>query len=330
MVANKITRRDIFGLFASTALFPAIAVSQERPSWPTEPVKIIVPFAPGGAIDAISRIMGTALRNEYNSAFVIENKTGAAGNIGAEFVARSKPDGYTLLAGTSATHGANPSLFKNLRYDAIKDFQPIVLWGSVPNVLVVSAESGPNNIKDLIEAAKRDPDAATYGTAGSGTSLHLAAVMFEQAAGVKMRHIPYRGAGPAMLDLLAGNISMMFNTLTAALPQIKAGKLRAFAVTSAERDGSIPDIPTFVELGYPTMISGTWAGLFAPKDTPKPVVDGLIKANQKLLNENSIRELIEQQGARVIPLTGNDFGNFVQSEIDILGNIIRTENISVQ
>lgn len=330
MIKSKTTRRDVLSLGVSAALFPIVAISQENTSWPSQPVHIIVPFAPGGAIDAISRIMSEGLRTEFDKPFVIENKTGAAGNIGAEFVAKSRPDGYTLLVGTSATHGANPELFKNLKYDAVKDFQPIALWGSVPNVLVVSSSSGPKNIKELINAARRDPGSATYGSAGSGTSLHLAAVMFEQAANINLRHIPYRGAGPAMLDLLAGNISMMFNTLTAALPHIKSGKLRAFAVTSAERDSSIPDIPTFAELGYPKIISGTWAGLFVPKDTPKPVIDGLIKANKKLLEEKSIQESIKQQGARIMPLTGSDFGNFVNGEIKLWGDIIRSANITAQ
>lgn len=330
MTTNNIARRDVLGLAAFPALLPVAAIAQENSSWPNQPVHVIVPFAPGGAIDAIARIMGEGLRNELGRPFVIENKTGAAGNIGAEFVAKSRPDGYTLLVGTSATHGANPALFKNLKYDAVKDFQPIALWGSVPNVLVVSASTGPKDIKELIDAARRDPNGATYGSAGSGTSLHLAAVMFEQAANVQLRHIPYRGAGPAMLDLLAGNISMMFNTLTAALPQIKSGKLRAFAVTSAERDSSVPDVPTFVELGYPQLISGTWAGLFAPKDTPKAVIDSLIKANRKVLEEKSIQESIRQQGARVMPLTGGDFGNFVNDEIKLWGGIIRSANITLQ
>jgi len=298
-------------------------------AFPAKPLRIVVPFAAGGAIDIIVRASGQQLAKELGQAVIIDNRPGASGNIGADAVAKSAADGYTLLAGTSATHGANPALYAKLAYDARRDFVPVAHIAGVPNVLVVTPASGMRTVADLVKQARATPDKMSYGSAGSGTSLHLAGELFNSAAQVKLLHIPYKGAAPATTDLLGGQITMMFNTVPVALPLIRSGKLTPLAVTSPKRHFALPEVPTFAELGYPSVESETWVGLFAPAGTPREVVDKVAQALDRALREKSVVDLLRQQGAEPHFMDPNEFARYVDSEITRWGAIVRAAGIKL-
>ena len=321
--------KKILYAIAATA---ALAVSTDTAlaqAYPAKPLRIVVPFAAGGAIDIIVRASGQQLSKELGQPVVIDNRPGASGNIGADAVAKSAADGYTLLAGTSATHGANPALYTRLAYDARRDFVPVAHIAGVPNVLVVTPASGLRSVADLVKQARATPDKMSYGSAGSGTSLHLAGELFSSAAQVKLLHVPYKGAAPATTDLLGGQISMMFNTVPVALALIRSGKLTALAVTSPKRHFALPEVPTFAELGYPSVESETWVGLFAPAGTPREVVDKVAQALDRALREKSVVDLLRQQGAEPHFMDPNEFARYVDSEITRWGAIVRAAGIKL-
>lgn len=317
-------RRWLAASAATLAAFPLFA----QRKYPQQPVRFIVPFAAGGAIDNISRTVAQKMGTELQQSIVVENRAGAAGNIGAAAVARSAPDGYTLLVGTSATHGANPSLFTKPGYDAVADFEPIALFGMVPNVLVVNTQKGARDVADLIARAKASPGKLTYASAGTGTSLHLAGVMFERAAGVQLLHVPYKGGAPASVDLMGGVVDMMFDTVAVSLPLLQSGKTRALAVASAERHPALPDVPTFAELGFKGVEAGTWAGLFAPKGTPADVVAELRRASEAALADAGVKASLRGMGFQSIPRSGPAFRDFVQEEIRKSGALVKAAGIS--
>ncbi|GGX34457.1 MFS transporter [Pigmentiphaga litoralis] len=296
-------------------------------AFPTRPIQMVVPFAAGGAIDQMARAMGASLSRELGQQVVVENKPGAGGNIGAEQIAKAAPTGYSVLVGTSATHGVNPALFPRLPFDAVRDFTPIAHWGSVPNVLVVRASSDIRSVPDLIAQAQREPGKLTFGSAGNGTSLHLAGELFKQAASVDMTHVPYKGGAPAAVDLLGGNIAMMFDTVTVSLPNLKAGKTRALAVAAAQRHPALPDVPTFAELGYPSVVCATWAGMFVPAATPPAVVAALTAANRRALADPAVVEVMNNTGVQIHFMDSAAFGDYVGSEIALWGGIVKKGNI---
>lgn len=302
--------------------------AQTPQKYAQRPVRMVVPFAAGGAIDAMARPVADALGRELGQPVIVDNKPGAAGNIGSALVAKAPADGYTLLLGTSATHGANPALFANLQYDAAGDFEPISLLGAVPNVLVVNAAQGAKSVPELIEAARREPGKLTYGSAGAGTSLHLAGVMFEKAAKVQLIHVPYKGGAPASMDLLGGNTNMMFDTISVALPNVRAGKLRALAVAAPERHFALPDVPTFAELGLQGVEAATWAGVFVPKDTPPAVVQELNAAFARVLAQKPVQEALRANGVQIQSLQGEKFRTFVNGEIKRWGAMVREAKIT--
>ena len=301
---------------------PAIAQG-----YPSKPVRIVVPFAAGGAIDVIVRAVSQQLTRELGQPVVIENRTGAGGNIGSEAVARSAADGYTLLAGTSATHGANAGLFAKLPYDPRMDFAPIAHLSGVPNVLVVTPTSGMRSVEDLVRRARAEPGKLTFGSAGNGTSLHLAGEIFASEAKVQLVHVPYKGAAPATTDLLGGQITMMFNTVPVALAQVRGGKLAPLAVTSARRHFSLPEVPTFAELGYKGMTVATWTGLLAPAGTPREAVDPLATAVERSLNDKAVGEALRAQGAEPEYMAPAAFARYIDSEITRWTGVIRSLNI---
>jgi tripartite-type tricarboxylate transporter receptor subunit TctC len=321
------TRRQL--LAAATflaAAAPLHAFAQRK--WPQQPVRWIVPFAAGGAIDNISRAVGQQVGRELQQSIVVENRAGAAGNLGAAAVARAQPDGYTLLVGTSATHGANPSLFSKPGYDAVADFEPIALFGMVPNVLVVHPQKGPRDVAELVARAKASPGKLTYASAGTGTSLHLAGVMFERSAGVQLLHVPYKGGAPASVDLMGGVVDMMFDTVAVSLPLVQSGKTRALAVASAERHPALPDVPTFAELGFKGVEAGTWAGLFAPKGTPADVVAELRRASDAALADAGVRSSLRGMGVQGVTRSGPAFRDFVQEEIRKSAALVKAAGIT--
>jgi tripartite-type tricarboxylate transporter receptor subunit TctC len=321
--------KKVFYAIAALTLLLGSGGAALAQAYPTKPLHVIVPFPAGGAIDIIVRTSAQQMSKELGQAVVIENRPGASGNIGAVAVASSAADGYTLLAGTSATHGANPALYTKLTYDARRDFVPIAHIAGVPNVLVVTPASGIRSVADLVRQASASPGKLSYGSAGSGTSLHLAGELFRDAAHVDLLHVPYKGAAPATTDLLGGQINMMFNTVPVALPLIRSGKLTPLAVTSPKRHFALPDVPTFAELGYKSVESATWVGLFAPTGTPREVVVKLEQAVGRALHEKSVIDLLKQQGAEAQFMDSAEFSRYVDSEIARWGGVVRAAGIKL-
>ena len=289
-------------------------------AWPgAKPVKIIVPFAPGGTTDILARAIAPELSKAFGQAFVVENRTGAGGNIGADAVAKSPADGYTLLMGTVGTHGINKALYAKMPYDSEKDFAPITLVADVPNVMVMNTDKaaalGIKNVADFIRYARANPGKLSMASAGNGTSIHLAGELFKSMTGTFMPHIPYRGSGPAMLDLVGGNVDVMFDNLPSALPQIKGGKLKAFGVTSAQRSAALPEVPTIEQAGpVKGYEASSWFGLLAPAGTPPDIVLRIQQEVAKSFTNPAIKEKLLAQGAVPGGNTPQQFNTFITAE----------------
>jgi tripartite-type tricarboxylate transporter receptor subunit TctC len=310
MTRHALTRRHTLAWLAAAAAAPAFAQS----AWPNRPVRIVVPFPPGGTTDILARAIAPELSKAFGQQFVVENKAGAGGNVGAELVAKSPGDGYTLLMGTVGTHGINRALYSKLAYDPIKDFVPVTLVAGVPNVMVMNPDKarayGINSVKDFIAYAKRNPGKMNMASSGNGTSIHLAGELFKAQAGVYMVHFPYRGSSPALLDLLGGNMDVMFDNLPSSMAHIKAGKLKALAVTSRERSAALPEAPTIEEAaGFKGFDATSWFGLLAPAGTPMDIVNRIQQEVAKALSSPAIKEKLVGQGA--IP-SGNTPAQFAQ------------------
>lgn len=312
-------RRAALALAATAALALA-APAAWADTWPTKPVKIVVPFAPGGTTDILARAVAPELSKAFGQQFIVDNRAGAGGNIGAEIVAKSPNDGYTFLMGTVGTHGINRALYKNLPYDPIKDFVPVTLVAAVPNVLEMNAEKarqyGVHNVQDLIKYLKANPNKLNMASSGSGTSIHLAGELFKSMTGTQMTHVPYKGSGPALLDMVAGNADVMFDNLPSSMQQIKGGKLTALAVTSSQRSSALPDVPTVEEAGGPALKgyeASSWFGLLAPAGTPPDIVNRVQQAVAKALGTPEVKEKMQAQGA--IP-SGNTPAQFTRHIAD--------------
>jgi tripartite-type tricarboxylate transporter receptor subunit TctC len=326
-----LSRRSLVALAAALAV-PATALAQG--TWPTKPVRIVVPFAPGGTTDILARTIAPELTKAFGQSFVVENRAGAGGNIGAEVVAKSPGDGYTLLMGTVGTHGINKSLYSKLPYDPQKDFAPVTLVAGVPNVMVMSTkraqELGVNSVADFIRAAKARPGRLNMASSGNGTSIHLAGELFKSRTGIFMTHIPYRGSGPAMTDLLAGNMDVMFDNLPSAMAHIQAGNLKAFAVTSAVRSAALPDVPTVAEAGkLPGFEASSWFGLLAPAGTPADVVSRLQQETAKALNAAAVKERLLAQGAIPSGNTPAEFAALIDAEIKKWEAVVKASGAKV-
>ncbi len=310
-------RRGLMALAAALVL--AAPTLQAQTAWPSKPVRIVVPFAPGGTTDILARAMAPELSRAFGQSFIVENRAGAGGNVGAEVVAKSPADGYTLLMGTVGTHGINRALYPKLPYDPFKDFAPVTLVAGVPNVMVMNTDRakalGINTVADFIRYAKAHPGKLSMASSGNGTSIHLAGELFKSRTGIYMTHIPYRGSGPALLDLVAGNTDVMFDNLPSALPQIKAGKLKAFAVTSAERSAAVPDLPTIAEAaGLKGFDASSWFGLLAPAGTPADIVNRIQQETAKALASPAVKEKLLAQGAIPGGNTPQEFARMIESE----------------
>ena len=312
-------RRAALSAIAGAALFLSVPAVLAQGAWPTKPVKIVVPFAPGGTTDILARAMAPELSRAFGQQFIVDNRAGAGGNVGADIVAKSPADGYTLLMGTVGTHGINKALYNKLPFDPQKDFAPITLVAGVPNVMVMNAERakalGINTVADFIKYAKANPGKLSMASSGNGTSIHLAGELFKSRTGIFMTHIPYRGSGPALLDLVAGNTDVMFDNLPSALPQIKAGKLKAFAVTSAERSAAVPDLPTIAEAaGLKGFDASSWFGLLAPAGTPPDIVNRIQQETAKALASPAVKEKLLAQGAIPGGNTPQEFAKMIDAE----------------
>jgi len=282
--------------------------------YPNKPVRMVVPFPPGGTTDILARAVGQKLSESWGQQVVIDNRPGAGGNIGTDIVAKSPADGYTLLMGTVGTHSINASLYSKLPFDPIKDFAPVTLVASVPNVLVVNATIDAKSVKELIALAKSRPGQLAFASSGNGTSIHLAGELFKSMTGTSMLHIPYKGSAPAIAELLGGQTNMMFDNLPSAMPHIKSGRLRALAVTSVRRSPALPDVPTIAETGITGYEASSWFGVLAPAGTPKDVVAKIQADIAKALNTPEIRERLSGQGAEPVGDTPEHFAEHIKAE----------------
>jgi tripartite-type tricarboxylate transporter receptor subunit TctC len=288
-------------------------------SYPDRPVKLVVPFSAGGSTDLVARQLAQEMTVRTGQPFVVDNKPGAGSTIGADFVAKAPADGYTLLLGTISSHATAVGLYPKLPYDPLKNFAPITEITAIPNVIVASPQNAKlanvRNLADLIAMAKKQPGALTYASSGSGSSNHLATESFKAAAGISMTHIPYKGSGPALIDVASGHVDLMLDVVLTSLPQIKAGRLKPLGITSLKRSPLLPDVPTVAEQGYPGFEVLGWYGLFAPAGTPTAVLDRLSQDFVAVLKSDKIRATLESQGGPAIASSPEEFGALIRSEI---------------
>jgi tripartite-type tricarboxylate transporter receptor subunit TctC len=315
--------------WALGALFACIATVASAQGYPTRTIRLVVPFPAGGTTDILAREVAQKLTEVLGQAVVVDNRPGAAGNIGSDLVAKSAPDGYTLLMGTVGTHAINPSLYSKMPYDHVKDFAPVVLVAGVPNVLVVNPALPVNSVSDLIKLAKDKPGQLNFASSGSGTSIHLSGELFKTMAGVDMTHVPYKGSSPALTDLIGGQVQIMFDNLPSALPQIKGGRLRAIAVTSLKRAPVLPDIPTINESGLPGFEASSWFGVLAPAGTPAAVVARINTEVNKWLQSADAREKLLGQGAEAAGGSPERFANHIRAESEKWAKVVKASGAKV-
>lgn len=305
----------------------AVGSAARAQAYPAKPVRIIVPFAPGGPNDILARLIGQKLTEAWGQQVIADNRPGGGTVIGTELVAKSPPDGYTLLM-VSTSHTSNPSLRK-MPYDPIRDLEPVILVASGPNVVLAHPSVPAKSLKELIAVAKARPDQVTYGSGGLGTSTHLSGAMVGLMGGVKMVHVPYKGAGPATIDLLSGQITWMVGTILPSMPHIRSGRLRALAVTGAQRSPVLPDVPPVADT-LPGFEASSWYGVAAPGGTPKDVVAKLNQEIARMLNSAELRERLAHEGAEVMGGSPQEFGRFYRAEIDKWAKVIRAAGIRLE
>ena len=303
--------------------FVALPLAASGQPFPSKPIRIVVAFPPGGATDLMARTVAAKLQDRTGQPGVVENKPGASGMIGTEFVAKSPPDGYTLVMATQTTHAVNPSLHAKVSYDPVRDFAPVTMAGYTPLALVVPAGAPYGTVAEFVAWLKANPGKATFGSGGNGTSQHLSAELFKTVAGVDAVHVPYKGSAPAMADLLGGQVAFMFDNLPTAMPHVKAGKLKALAVTSAARSSLAPDVPTMAEAGFPGVETTTWFGLFAPAGTPSDVIAKLNAEVAAGLRDPEVRTRLAGQGIEVVADSPDAFAATLKREIAKWAKVIR-------
>jgi tripartite-type tricarboxylate transporter receptor subunit TctC len=313
-----------------TAIAATLPLAGRAQSYPSKPIRLVNPFSAGGSLDQLARNLGQKLSESLGQPVVVENKTGAGGNIGAEFVAKSPADGYTLVMGSSATHGINPSLYgARLPFDAIKDFEPVSVSVIQKNVCVISASVPANTVQELVALAKAQPGKLTFGSAGTGTSQHLSGELFKTMTKTELVHVPYKGSAAAMNDLLGGQITMMFTDIPTSIQHIKSGKIRALGVTSAERSPALPDVRPLAEQGLEGFDLKAWYGVLAPANTPRPVVERLNAEITKALNSPDLKERLLAMGMEPIALSVDQSGRFIKTEIERWSKIVKLSGAKV-
>jgi tripartite-type tricarboxylate transporter receptor subunit TctC len=321
----RVLRAFVFSL----SLAAGIAHAAADPSWPTRPIHFVVPYPPGGPLDTVARLTAQKVSADLGQPIVVDNKPGAGGNIGAEFVARAAPDGYTLLLGAVATHAINPTLYRSIPYDAQRDFEPVTQLASTPNVLIVNPSLPVKDVREFIAYAKAHPNQLNFGSGSTGSAGHLAGELFKRMAGVEMTHVPYKGAAPAMQDLMAGQVQLMFDNLASALGPIKGGKVRALAVTTAKRTPLAPDLPTIAESGLPGFDINTWFGVFVPAKTPKAIVERLHDEFVKALASPDVRSKMLALGAEPVGNTPEQFAAYIRSEAQKYAKVVKASGAKV-
>jgi len=314
---------------AVLAAFAFAAPAARAQDWPQRQVTIVVPFTAGGTTDMFARILAQGLQQKFGTPFVVENRSGAGGNVGAAMVARAPKDGYTLLVGTVSTHAINPFIYKNLAHDTEKDFQPISLIARLPNMLVVNTKIPANTVAELIEHLKKNPDKLSYGSSGAGTSTHLAAELFQLKTGTKMVHVPYRSSADVMNALVGGHIDLAFDNITLAWPQVKAGTMRALAVTSTQPSATAPGVPP-VAAALPGFEATSWHGTFAPAGAPRPVVDALAAEVKRIFSSPEVQKSLFEVGAVPSPMTPGEFAEFIAAERGKWQEVVRAAGVEVQ
>ena len=325
------TRRSLLTIAcvaAGTAFTPLAVLAQA--AYPAKPIRLIVPFPPGGGTDILSRLVAQKLTESAKWTVVADNRAGAGGTIGITEAAKAAPTGYDLVMGQKDNMVVGPWLYKNLPWDPTKDFAPIAHVAYTPVIIATSANSRFKTLADVVAAAKAAPDTITYGSPGNGTTIHLAGDLFEKAAGIKIRHVPYKGSNPAMMDALAGNVDLLVSSVPSAMGQIKSGKLRPLAVTSAKRSTSLPDVPTVAEQGFKDFDVSTWYGVFAPAGTPKEIVTAVNAEINKLLATAEMKDAIHAQGAEPQAMTPDQFGTQLKADYQKWRGIVQGSGVTLE
>ena len=299
-------------------------------AFPSRPVRFIVPFAPGGSTDTLARTLGLRLSEAFGQQVVVDNRAGGNGNIGTEIVARAVPDGHTIVLGYIANLGIGPSLYAKLPFDPLKDFAPVTLLAVSPNILVAHPAVPARTVKELIAYAKANPQKVNYASAAVASLGHLAGELLNSSAGIQMQHVPYKGSGQAVIDLLAGQVQVMFSGMSSVMPHIRAGKLRPLAVTGAQRSAATPEVPTIAESGYPGFEASAWYGVLAPAGTPKPVVARLNAEILRALKIPEVRERLENVGFEIVGGTPEAFGAYMKSEIAKWARVVKASGVKAE
>jgi tripartite-type tricarboxylate transporter receptor subunit TctC len=316
---TRLLRRTLLALAAL-----ALAASAAAQSWPNKPIKVIVPYPPGGTSDILARALGPGMQSALGQPWIVENKPGATGNVGADFVAKSPGDGYTLLLADIGSLAIGPSVFKELPFDPVKDFAPVVMVAYSPHLLVVHPSVASRDPKDLIAMARAKPDSLNFAVSGMGGANHLAGIDFAQRAGIKWTYVPYKGGSQALTDMVGGQSQVMFNGALATYPFVKDGKLKALAVSSAKRFPTMPDIPTVAEAaGMPGFETGSYQGIVAPASTPKEIVEKLHATITKVLGTPEMKERLDKAGAELRPQSSAEFGAFIRTEKDKWAKVVK-------
>lgn len=322
---QTLVRRLVAGAFAAATL---VASTAALAAYPEKPIRMVVGFSAGGTTDVVARVVGKEIGEALGQPVVIENRPGAGSNIAAEMVARADPDGYTLLM-VAVTSAINHTLYKNLKFDLVEDFEPVALAARVPNVLVVHPDVKANSVAELVDLLKKNPGTINFASSGSGTSIHMAGELFKLRAGVDVAHIPYKGSANAITDLIGGQVQYMFDNMPSAWPHVESGKLRALAVTTAERSATAPDLPTMQESGFEGFDVSSWFGVIGPKGMPKEVVETLNKAIRDALAKPEVRERFAGLGAVPGDTTPEQFGEFIKSEVESWGPVVEASGAQV-
>jgi tripartite-type tricarboxylate transporter receptor subunit TctC len=327
MMARRavLSRRAVLAAAAGTVAAPGLSIAQ---GWPTGPIRLVVPFAPGGTTDVMARLVADRLGPRLGTTVIVENRAGAGATIGSTFVAQAAPDGQTLVMSNIASHGIAPSLYRNIRYDALKGFAHIALVTRNPSVMVASPEFEAKTFADVVRLAKARPDGLDYGVSGAGSSNHLLGLRVAKAAGIRLNPVFYRGAGPAMTDTIAGVVPLMFDGLPSATGHIREGRVRGIAVSSAERSPAVPDIPTFKELGL-DIVSYQWFGISAPAGTPAAIVERLNREIRAVLAEPAVRQRFDQLGGTTVEMTAEQYTAFVAGEIAVWAPVVEASGARV-
>ena len=318
----------LLGLFKAVALLLALSSAVAADEYPNRPVRLIIPFPPGGSNDVVGRLVAKQLSEQLGQTVYVDNRGGAGGTIGTEAAVNAAPDGYTLLI-VSLAHAVNPALY-TLKYDPIKSFTPISIFATGPNVLVVNPELPVKSVKELLALVKQKPGELNYASAGVGSFQHLGGELFKLMAGANMVHVPYKGGGPAMQDVIAGHVKIIFSSLVQTTPFIQSGQLRALGTGGAKRSSVLPDVPTIAEAGVPGYVADNWWGIVAPAGLPAPIAEKLYKASQAALKAPELKAQFDREGASVVVMTSDEFAEYIKTEIVKWGRVVKEGKIGAQ